>query len=461
MNAILISKQRNELENSGANDEQFLQSTGELLTKLVEAIWKVFPFPSLQFSNDLDKVLKHPRTIRNKSVHVLFILLAMVACIAMFSAQLWDIAISYDCNEDQTFPDLNDPEDTFARRWAYGIMSEISNRKFIILFFTVITFLLCITFLLLMRNSTTLWMLLSGLISSGLGIFFLIFSLHTVQCIILLGTNVSNLSFILKLVSLVPSPLLAAIFMALAYSYMIQVVEEDDDGGHFNIGHLSIPSILILTPPGSLLPTLSLSPVSPVSGKLSVHQSSAYSYLTVIVFFFLSVATMTSSNLVMMSTLQGHWNITHGQGWHQECRGNNYHDFATPISRPDNCYYDIQLSYEVQNDFTFFSISQLLLTESILVLCIFIPMAGKRTPKKILFYPGLFLFLAAIATITAFFSGIVQYDLKTNGVPFLILNSANTLTALILGCICVIAGAPVFLSCIGFFFSQPNQRGSE
>eukprot|EP00092_Neocalanus_flemingeri_P064113 GFUD01077700.1.p1 GENE.GFUD01077700.1~~GFUD01077700.1.p1 ORF type:complete len:507 (-),score=80.92 GFUD01077700.1:74-1507(-) len=464
MNAILISKQKDEHKHSGTNVEQFLQSTGELITKHVEKIRKLIPLPSIQSYNDLKKVLKNPRRIRNKPVHVLFILLSMLACIAMFSAQLWDA--SNDCNEDKTCPGFNDHEDTFARRWVYGMINEISTRKVIILVSTPITFLLSTILLLLMRDwdgDEGLWMLLSGLLSLGLGLFFLIFSLYTVQCIILMGPNLSNFSFILKLVSLVPSPLLAAICMALAYSYMIQMVEEDEDDRKSNTGNLSVPSILIITPPGSLMPMLSLSSVSPVSGKLSLNQSSAYSHLTVIVFLFLSMATMTSSNLVMMSTLQEHWNITHGQGWHQDCRGNRITiiTIATPISRPDNCYYDIQLSYEVQNDFTFFSISQLLLTESILVLCIFITMAGKRTPKKILFYPGLFLFLAAIATITAFFSGIVQYDLKTNRVPFLILNSANTLTALILGCICVIAGAPVFLSCIGFFFSQPNQRGSE
>eukprot|EP00092_Neocalanus_flemingeri_P082233 GFUD01102899.1.p1 GENE.GFUD01102899.1~~GFUD01102899.1.p1 ORF type:complete len:104 (+),score=17.22 GFUD01102899.1:230-541(+) len=94
--------------------------------------------------------------------------------------------------------------------------------------------------------------------------------------------------------------------------------------------------------------------------------------------------------------------------------------------------------------------SQILLTESILLLCIFITMTGRRIPKKNLFFPGSLLFLTAISTITAFFGGIVQYDLKTNGIPFLILNSANTLTSLLIGFICVIAGGSVFSSCITF-----------
>ena len=275
-----------------------------------------------------------------------------------------------------------------------------------------------------------------------MGIFFFLFSINTVQYIILLGSKLSNLSFILKLVTLMPIPLLTALFMGLAFSNLIQMGEENEEQRQ-KTGLLSIPNILAIAPMGYIMPTLSLSPLR----KLSPTQSSAYSYYIVSIFFFLSLATMTSSNLVMMSTLQDQWNVTHGHDrWDHECHQNNQH----PQPMPDKCY-GMELKHEVQNDFTLFSMSQLLLTESFLLLSIFITLTGNRITKKSLFFPGLFLFIAAILTIIAFFTGIGQYDLQTNGFPFLILSSVNTISAVIIGVICVIAGGSVFISCITVF----------
>ena len=87
-----------------------------------------------------------------------------------------------------------------------------------------------------------------------------------------------------------------------------------------------------------------------------------------------------------------------------------------------------------------------------LFLSLFIIMTGRKITKKTLFIPGFFLFAAAISTVIAFFTGIFQYDLQTNGFPFLIYSSVTTLSSLILGFICVIAGGSVFISFITIVF---------
>eukprot|EP00092_Neocalanus_flemingeri_P044890 GFUD01049955.1.p1 GENE.GFUD01049955.1~~GFUD01049955.1.p1 ORF type:complete len:167 (-),score=17.04 GFUD01049955.1:90-590(-) len=136
---------------------------------------------------------------------------------------------------------------------------------------------------------------------------------------------------------------------------------------------------------------------------------------------------MVTSNLSMMSTVQEHWD---------GCQQNKY----------PNCYYN--LDYKVQNDFTWFAISQILMSESILLLSILITLTGRRITKKSLFFPCLLLFTAASLTIMAFFCGVHQYDLKMNGTIFLILNSVNTLFALILVFVCIVTGGNVFISFI-------------
>eukprot|EP00092_Neocalanus_flemingeri_P098953 GFUD01126222.1.p1 GENE.GFUD01126222.1~~GFUD01126222.1.p1 ORF type:complete len:562 (+),score=74.58 GFUD01126222.1:154-1686(+) len=417
------------LNNSGTDIKETAAKTRELISKQVEIFSNLLPLPSVQSLTNLDKVLKQPRLLTNKPVHVISILLAMLTCIAMFSAQLWDIAIS-GCDEERTCTFDQDPDDTFARPVVYGIVGYyVSDRKIIILVSTPIAFLLCTTLLLLMRGTTVLKMVLSGLISLGIGIFFLLFSVDTVQYIILLGAKLSNLSFILKLVSMMPIPLLAALFVALAYSNIIQSMEEkkDDKSSKVKIGLLSISIILS------------------------------------IVFFFLSLATMTTSNLVIMSTVQGHWNTTKEHTWDDECRDNNHvryneYDYrydttstSDPESKPDKCY-GKALDQLVQDDFTFFSICQLFMTETFLVLSALVCMNGRSITKKTLFLPGLLLFAAAVSSIISFFSGLVQYDLQTNGFPFFIMNGINTLSALVIGFIFVITGGSVFISFIIIVF---------
>eukprot|EP00092_Neocalanus_flemingeri_P098956 GFUD01126225.1.p1 GENE.GFUD01126225.1~~GFUD01126225.1.p1 ORF type:complete len:629 (+),score=103.07 GFUD01126225.1:55-1941(+) len=369
--------------------------------ELFKKLLPVLPLPSVQSLNNLDHVLKQPRLLTNMPVHVLSIILAMVVCIAMFVSQLWDITIA-KCNEGRTCYFHQDPEGTFARSWLmYGVLGyNVLDRKIIILVSTSITFLLCTTLLLLLRKTTVLRMILSGFISLGMGIFFFLFSIDASQYIILLGTKMSNLSFMLKLVSLMPIPLLAALFMSLAYSNIIQIMEENEDKRSSK------------SKAGLLIISISLA----------------------IVFFFLSLASMVTSNLSMIATLQGYWG--------DACNENEYHD----------CHGE--LDYQVQNDFTLFSISQVLLTESILLLSVFITITGRRITKQSLFFPGLLLFAAASSTITAYFCNINNYVfeafpyLKTNGMIFLILPSVNTISSLILGFFCVVTGGSVFISFI-------------
>eukprot|EP00092_Neocalanus_flemingeri_P005449 GFUD01005872.1.p1 GENE.GFUD01005872.1~~GFUD01005872.1.p1 ORF type:complete len:369 (-),score=65.87 GFUD01005872.1:126-1232(-) len=316
----------------------------------------------------------------------------MVACIAMFVGQLWDITIA-KCNEGRTCYFHQDPEGTFARSWLmYGVLGYyVLDRKLIILVSTPITFLLCTTLLLLLRKTTVLRMILSGFISLGMGIFFFLFSIDASQYIIMLGTKMSTLSFLLKLVSLMPVPLLAALFMSLAYSNMIQMMEDNEDKR---------------------------------SSKLKACLLSI-SIILAIVFFFLSLASMVTST--MIDTLQGHWGDKCNENEYPDCHG--------------------ELDYQVQNDFTLFSISQVLLTESILLLSVFITMTGRRITEQSLFFPGLLLFAAASTTITAYFCNINNYYLNI-GMIFLILASVNTISSLVLGFFCVVTGGSVFISFI-------------
>ena len=267
-------------------------------------------------------------------------------------------------------------------------------------------------------------MFLSGILSLGVGIFFFLFSIDAVRILLMLGANMSELSFILKLVSLMPVSFLATLFFALSYSNIIQTNEEKETSSNFKTCSLIITILAIL-------------------------------------FFFLSMVTMVSSNFTAMSTVQEHWNTSRSFAYDKECRdesrynnyGYNRHYDTTnttaPPTKPEKCYLK-ELDRKTTTDFDFFSVSQLLLTESILFLAISILTTGRRLTRKAIFVPGLFIFAAAVATIIAFFSGIFHYDLQTNGFPFLILNSVNTISALIVGLFCVVAGGSAFISFIEF-----------
>eukprot|EP00091_Calanus_sinicus_P007538 TRINITY_DN1861_c0_g1_i6.p1 TRINITY_DN1861_c0_g1~~TRINITY_DN1861_c0_g1_i6.p1 ORF type:complete len:276 (+),score=55.81 TRINITY_DN1861_c0_g1_i6:258-1085(+) len=223
--------------------------------------------------------------------------------------------------------------------------------------------------------------------------------------------------------------------MALAYSNIVQVKEEKE-ATCFNKTKICLLSISIIL---------------------------------AIVFSFTALAAMTSSNLVIMSSMQGHWNTTDNHRWDDECRDNeryNYNDYGyrrgyyesttttAPESKPEKCY-GKQLDGAIEEDFVFFSISQVCLTEVVLFLSLFVFLTGRRITKKSLFFPGILLFVAAISTTIAFFSGIVHYNISYGNIldgndspfqPFLIVNGINTFSALIIGLICIVIGSSLFIS---------------
>ena len=234
-------------------------------------------------------------------------------------------------------------------------------------------------------------MFLSGIICLVIGIFFFGFSLFSVQYIIMMGVQFSSMAEILFLLSLLPIPLLSSLFLAVAYGNIVQVKEEKEAGS---------------------------------SSKTKICLLSI-SFILASVFLFVSLVTMTSTNLVIMSSVQMHWNTTRSHSWDEECRETNhdnnrynYNDYdyqrrnyelttiTAPKIKPDKCY-GKQLDREVQDVFVFFSISQLCLTEVVLFLSLFVFLTGKRITKKSLFLPGILLFATAISTIIAFFSGVV------------------------------------------------------
>merc|ERR1712207_113011 len=102
-------------------------------------------------------------------------------------------------------------------------MGRLGDRNFVILFSTPIIFVLCIVLILMMKNITVIRMLLLSLTTFFIGTFFLVFSICSVQYLIMTGVKMPLLFELLTHVTLLPVPLLAAVFMALAYSTLVQV----------------------------------------------------------------------------------------------------------------------------------------------------------------------------------------------------------------------------------------------
>ena len=124
--------------------------TSAELTSHLEIFSRLLPLPSAKSLTKLDRVLKQPRKITNMGAHVFCIILAMIVCVVMFTAQLWDVA-TLDQGWNYYF---GDPDNAFARDWVFGW--RVSDRKIAILVSTSITFLLCTMLLLLMKGSTVL-----------------------------------------------------------------------------------------------------------------------------------------------------------------------------------------------------------------------------------------------------------------------------------------------------------------
>merc|ERR1719431_1031055 len=288
-------------------------------------------------------------------------------------------------------------------------------------------------------------MLLFIIISLVLGIFFFVFSFSTVQFIILMG-KLSFLPKILTLASLLPVPVLAVVFLALAYTNIVHLKEENHKE-NLNNSKKCLLSVGIF---------------------LSIFLC------------FLSLTTMTMSNLTITSAMQKNWNSTRDHSYDDECREKEayYNDYGyyrttttttvAPKEKPMKCY-GKTLDWQVQYRMTFFSISQLTLSESLLFFSLLVILSGRRLTKKCLFIPGIFLFTSATSTCIAFFAVLGGYDYNNasaldsyddglnfggseNTNIFFIMNCLTTSGAFVIGFFSFVVGSSAFISFLEFVF---------
>merc|ERR1719308_468001 len=139
--------------------------------------------------------------------------------------------------------------------------------------------------MILMRKTTFISMLVASLISLILGMFFLVFSFFTVQYILLMGVKFSLLHKILTLITLFPVPLLSSLFLALSYSNILQLKEEKEEDKSSNSESCCLTFSMFLS----------------------------------ISFIFLSMATMTTTNLAIKNGIQENWNTTRDHRSDIEC----------------------------------------------------------------------------------------------------------------------------------------------
>merc|ERR1711942_295482 len=434
---MIYSKQRShmQLQNSKSPEEEALQksveyletSCGEYLGHLVHLFNSLLPLPTIQsvMNANLGEALKQHRKISHKPVHIVLLLLAMIICVLMFSAQLWFVSTScnlfYDCEVDGYFAR------TWARYLAYW--ARIDDRILIILISTPITFLLSTMLILLMKKTNVIRLLLIIIISSVLGLFFLVFSFSSVQYIILMG-KMPLLPRVLTLASLLPVPPLAVIFLALAYANIMNLKQEKEKENSSNL-RICLSSVSIFLP---------------------------------IFLVFLSLTTMTMSNLTITSRMQENWNSTQDHSYDRECREeeqyyDNYGYYRTtttttvaPTEKPEKCY-GKTLDQQVQDRMTFFSISQLTISETLLFLSLLVILTGRRLTKEFLFIPGALLFASATSTCISYFTGLdLDFDGYGNNNLFIIMNCLTTFGAFVIGFSCFVIGSSAFISFLELVF---------
>ena len=146
---------------SGEAMKKSEECCGEFLGHLVQVFNGLLPLPSISSLTNIGQVLQQPRKVTHKPVHILLLVLAMVTCVVMFSAQVWLIAIR-ECDREQGPCDLffaNDPEDYFARQWDITFLrgfGGVRARSLVILTSTRIIFLFCIVLILMMKSTTVI-----------------------------------------------------------------------------------------------------------------------------------------------------------------------------------------------------------------------------------------------------------------------------------------------------------------
>ena len=258
-------------------------------------------------------------------------------------------------------------------------------------------------------------MLVASLISLILGMFFLVFSFFTVQYILLMGVKFSLLHKILTLITLFPVPLLSSLFLALSYSNILQLKEEKEEEKSSNSESCCLTFSMFLS----------------------------------ISFIFLSMATMTTTNLAIKNGIQENWNTTRDHRSDLECRGwVSYGDYYTEYyERPQKCFGKV-LEFSVQERMTVFSISQMSATETMIFFFLLLVLTGRRITRKSLFLPGIFLFVSAGTTFKAFVTNFDQHysHYKNNNLFLLILNYFLTIVSFIIGLSCSIIGSPLLIT---------------
>merc|ERR1719308_370232 len=316
-------KQLSNLKSS--EEETYLRNLVTLFNALV-------PMSSISSATKANfrEAMNQERKITRKPVHILII---------VFATQLWFDSIP--CKVDDCLEDLFDFDYGAIYDFHYFAMDARFYRYFMIdciLISTPVTFLLCTLLLVLLKNTDNLRMLLSGIISFMIGIYFLLFSSLTVQYIIMMA-KFSLLPKVLHLTTLLPVPILAAVFLALAYTNIVQLKKQIESENSSNSK-------------GSLL--------------------SVPIYLSVFVIF-LSLTTMIISNLTITSAMQVHWNVNVGSSCTNNDDISSYTPDYTPLDRecfdfhgkptnitekPEKCYGKI-IDCQVMERMKLFSISQL------------------------------------------------------------------------------------------------------
>merc|ERR1719233_813339 len=175
---------------------------------------------------------------------------------------------------------------------------------------------------------------------------------------------------------------------------------------------------------------------------------------------------MTVSNLTITSTMQKNWNSTQDHSYDNECNEwkekeyyHNYDDYRTtttttiaPTEKPVKCY-GKTLDYQVQERMTFFSISQMTVSQSLFFFSLIVILSGRRLTKKSLFIPGLLLFASAISTCIAIFNGLDpnldDYEISS---LFFLMNCLATFGAFVMGFLSFVIGSSAFIPFLELVF---------
>merc|ERR1719312_2319952 len=183
----------------------------------------------------------------------------------------------------------------------------------------------------------------------------------------------------------------------------------------------------------------------------------------------LSLTTMTMSNLTITSAMQKNWNSTRDHSYDKDCREkehyyNNYGYYehgvyrttttttVSPTEKPEKCY-GKTLDRQIQYRMTFFSISQLTVSETLLFFSLVVILTGRRLTKKHLFIPGILLFASATSTSIAFFTGLdPNFEGYENSNLFFIMNSVTTFGAFLIGFSCFVISSSAFISFLELVF---------